>query len=237
MRPLSSPAELDSAADALAAAGGTGFLLSGGCDRDGKVPLSPYLGAVRKIKERTDLRINLHTGLVGEEEARSLLSSGADAFSVDVLQDPRTIIETLHLQATPADYARTLRLLEKGRLVPHVCVGLQSEAGEAATIDLLSTIKISSIIVLGLVPSPGTPLANQAFEPTRVVRFIAAAARKLDVPILLGCMRPRSDRSLELEAIRAGASGIVNPSAGAVELARAEGLKVEEREECCALYR
>jgi uncharacterized radical SAM superfamily protein len=69
-----------------------------------------------------------------------------------------------------------------------------------------------------------------------VVRFIREAVGRLDVPVLLGCMRPRSDRSVELGAIEAGAAGIVNPSAAAVEMAKAKGLKIEEREECCAVH-
>jgi uncharacterized radical SAM superfamily protein len=237
MRPLAGPEDLERAAAELVSAGGTGFLLSGGCDKKGRVPLSPYLGAVRRIKDRTDLKINLHTGLLDANEASALLESGADAFSVDFLQDRNTIRNVLHLEASPFDYERTLRLLSpSGRLVPHVCVGLQSEEGERATLEALSEVKISSLIVLALVPSKGTPLSYATVDPRRVARFISAATQRLDAPVLLGCMRPRADRWIELEAIEAGAAGIVNPSSAAVELALAKGLKIEEKEECCAVH-
>jgi len=237
MGAVSSPEELDRRATALAAAGGTGFLLSGGCDRRGRVPLGPYLGTVGRIRDRTGLGVNLHTGLVGEEEAIALLASGADAFSTDVVQDPRTIAGTLHLDAAPGDYRRTLELLSPGgKLVPHVCVGLQSEQGEERTLDLISAIDIRAVIVLGLVPSKGTSLASAPVDPGRVVRFIARAAEMVSAPIILGCMRSRSDRTIEIGAIEAGASGIVNPSAATVAWARERGLRLEQEEVCCALH-
>ncbi len=108
MRPLGAPEELEKAAAALAIEGGTGLLLSGGCDRRGRVPLSPYLGAVKRVKESTGLLVNLHTGLLDEEAAAGLLGTGADAFSVDVLQDPRAISDVLHLDASPRDYWSTV---------------------------------------------------------------------------------------------------------------------------------
>jgi uncharacterized radical SAM superfamily protein len=235
MRPLAGPGELERAVLELRSKGGKGFLLSGGCDRQGRVPLAPYLGTVRAVKERTALLVNLHTGLLDRGTASELIKSGADAFSVDVLQDPRTINDVIHLNATPQDYARTLRLLSpSGRLVPHVCVGLQSERGEEDTLELLASVDIASLIVLGLVPSHGTPLAERLPDPERVVRFIRAAVDRLDAPVLLGCMRPRTDRQLEVKAIEAGASGVVNPSAAAVAYAASQGLRVEERQTCCA---
>jgi uncharacterized radical SAM superfamily protein len=237
MVPLSGPQDLEKAASKLNVEGGTGLLLSGGCDRRGRVPLAPYLEVVRNIKESTNLKVNVHTGLLDEEEALALISTGADAFSMDLLQDPDTIRNVLHIDGGPRDYERTLKLLSSsGRLVPHVCVGLQSEEGEAATLELLSRTKVSSLIVLGLIPSKGTPMASAPSDPARVVRFIREAVGRLDVPVLLGCMRPRSDRSVELGAIEAGAAGIVNPSAAAVEMAKAKGLKIVEREECCAVH-
>lgn len=238
MRPLGAPEELEKAAGALASEGGNGLLLSGGCDRRGRVPLSPYLGTVRRIKERTGLLVNLHTGLLDEGTAAPLIGSGADAFSVDVLQDPRTIAGVLHLEASPRDYGRTVELLSpSGRLVPHVCVGLQSEEGESATLDLISSIDVAALIVLGLVPSKGTPMEEVGPQPERLVRFITKAVERIDAPVLLGCMRPRGDRTVEERAIEAGVAGIVNPSSHAEAYALGRGLTIEHRETCCALHR
>ncbi len=238
MRPLDAPEELEKAARALASGGGKGLLLSGGCDRRGRVPLSPYLDTVRWIKERTGLLVNLHAGLLDEGTAPPLIGTGADAFSVDVLQDPRTIAGVLHLDASPRDYGRTVELLApSGRLVPHVCVGLQSEEGENDTLDLLSSFDLAALIVLGLVPSKGTPLESVDPPTGRLVRFISRAVERIDAPVLLGCMRPRGHPTIETQAIEAGVAGIVNPSSQAVAYAVGRGLTIEHRETCCALHR
>jgi lipoyl synthase len=238
MRPVGAPEELEKAALSLVSEGGKGFLLSGGCDRRGRVPLSPYLDTVRRIRERNGLLVNLHAGLLDEGTAYRLLGTGADALSVDVLQDPLTISGVLHLDASPRDYARTLELLSRsGRLVPHVCVGLQSEAGEDATLDLLSSIEVAALIVLGLVPSKGTPLEGVPPRPERLVRFLSRAVERIDAPVLLGCMRPRGDPTVEERAIEAGVAGIVNPSSQATAYAVRRGLRIENRETCCAHHR
>jgi uncharacterized radical SAM superfamily protein len=235
MRAMSGPPDLVTAALALEAAGGTGFLLSGGCDPRGQVPLEPFLGAVGEIKRATALAVNLHPGLVDRERAGALLASGADAFSVDVLQDRRAIAGGLHLDAGPEAYARTLELLSPGHVVPHVCVGLQSEEGERATIELLSRHRIAGVVVLGLMAPPGSGL--RPVPPGRLARFIRAAVREIDAPVVVGCMRPRGRWEEETELIEAGAAGVVNPSPAAAEWARVRGYDIVEKKTCCALHR
>ncbi len=233
MRPVLDPAGLLTEARKLEASGGRGFLLSGGCDARGHVPLGRFLGAVREIKCTTSLAVNMHPGLVSETDATELLASGADVLSVDVLQDRRTINEKLHLDASPDDYRRTLELLSPGRLVPHVCVGLQSERGEEDTLELLASIRIGALVVLGLMTPPGSA---GGVPPQRLVRFVRSAADRLDAPVLLGCMRPRGHAGAEIEAIEAGAAGIVNPSPATVEWASASGRGTIEVWACCALH-
>lgn len=232
MRAVSGPGDLISEARQLAASGGQGLLLSGGCDARGRVPLRPFLGAVREIKETTGLTVNVHPGLVDAPLARELLASGADVFSVDVLQDRQVISEQLHLDASPDDYRRTLELLAPGKVVPHVCVGLQSEEGERRTLDLLSGAIISALVVLGLM-APG---GGREVSPERLVRFVREAVSTVDAPVLLGCMRPRGRPEAEIEIIKAGVAGVVNPSPAAAEWARSSGYEIAERQACCALH-
>ena len=234
MRAVSGPAELLSVARDLQASGGAGFLLSGGCDAKGRVPLGGFLGAVREIKDVTSLAVNVHPGLVDAAGASALLASGADVFSVDVLQDRRTIAERLHLDASPADYRRTVELLSPGKVVPHVCVGLQSEEGEDDTLEMLSSVHVSAVVVLGLMAPPGSALPPVA--PDRLVRFVRRAVDRLSVPVLVGCMRPRGRADAEIEMLKAGAAGMVNPSPATVQWAKAEGREVVEVQACCALH-
>jgi uncharacterized radical SAM superfamily protein len=189
---------------------------------------------VRKIKDTTSLAVNVHPGLVDAAGASALLASGADVFSVDVLQDRRTIAERLHLDASPADYQRTVELLSTGKVVPHVCVGLQSEEGEEDTLEMLSSVNISAVVVLGLMAPPGSALPSVV--PDRVVRFVRRAIDRLDVPVLVGCMRPRGRADAEIEMIKAGAAGMVNPSPATVQWTEAEDREVVEVGACCALH-
>jgi hypothetical protein len=235
MRGVGSGEELLSVASGLEASGGTGLLLSGGCDAQGRVPIGPFLGAVGQIKSSTRLAVNLHPGLVDEASAPAILASGADVLSVDVLQDGPAIIERLHLNAAPEAYRRTLELLSPGTLAPHICVGLQSERGERDTVDMLSSFRIQALVVLGLMAPPGSGV--RPVDADRLVSFIRSAVRRLDAPVLLGCMRPRGRARAEIEAIEAGCAGIVNPAPATVGWARSSGLEIMERRTCCALHR
>jgi uncharacterized radical SAM superfamily protein len=217
----------------LQAGGGTGMLVSGGCDARGRVPLGPFLGTIREIKKTTALSINLHPGLANDQEAKALRSTHADAFSIDVVQDPRVITEVLHLEASPDHYRRTLELLEpSGRLVPHILVGLQSERGEVASLELVASLKIGALVVLGLMDS-GT---SGGVSSQRLVRFISRAVSEVEAPVVLGCMRPRGRWEDEKAAIEAGAAGIVNPSRRTAEWADHNGLEVHPIEACCAVH-
>jgi uncharacterized radical SAM superfamily protein len=235
MRAVRDPRELLAAARSLETSGGKGFLLSGGCDARGRVPLEGFLEAVREIKDTTRLAVNVHPGLVDAAAAPSLLASGADMFSVDVLQDRRAIAGRLHLDATPEDYRRTLELLSPGRVVPHVCVGLQSEKGEEDTLDLLASVGISALVVLGLMAPPDTPSVKEV-SPDRLLRFVREAVGRLGVPVLLGCMRPRGHAGTEIGMMEAGAAGIVNPSSATVQWAKASGREAIDVQACCALH-
>ncbi len=236
MHTVGAPEELERAALHLSAQGGEGLLLSGGCDPQGRVPLHPFLGAVRRIKSRTSLAINLHPGLLDEAEAEMVAACGADAFSIDMVQDPATIEGTLHLHASPRDYALTLELLEPTRcVVPHVCVGLQSEEGEEGTFDLISSHRVRAVVVLGLMGARGTPWEGRSVKADRLSGAVRQAVSS-NIPTVLGCMRPRGHWEVEVQAIQDGAAGVVNPSPRTVEWVKEKGYQVRDVPCCCALH-
>ena len=227
----------------LQAQGAKGFLLSGGCDPRGKVPLQGFLGAVARLKEEMSLAINIHTGILdGPEEARALVSSGADCLSVDIVQDPAVITRTMHLERGPEDYARTLELLfaEGARKVaPHVCIGLSgSVEGEMSSLRLISRYPVSSVILLSFLPARGTPMSStRSPDRERVIEVAKAAVEMVKAPVVIGCMRPRGGWELETELIRSGVRSLAMPSPRTVRWAESNGIEVEWREECCALQR
>jgi uncharacterized radical SAM superfamily protein len=244
MIPVDSAERLMELALGLEAEGAQGFLLSGGCDRDGKVPLNGFLGAVARIKMDTRLEVNLHTGLLDSlEEARALVSSGADCLSVDIVQDPELITERMHLSRGPEDYGRTLKLLFSAgaaRVVPHLCIGMSgaSMVGELSALRLIAKFPVSSVVLLSFLPARGTPMSFEAGPgPEHVLEVTKVAIRTVHAPIIMGCMRPRGDWKLEVGLLSLGLRAMAMPSSRTVRWAEENGFEVEWREECCALQR
>jgi uncharacterized radical SAM superfamily protein len=244
MIPVTDGEELKAMAKGLSERCAKGFLLSGGCDAEGHVPLAPFLAAVREVKRSTPLLVNLHTGLLDlPEEAERLVASGADALSVDIVQDPDVIRQVLHLGRGPEDYHRTLDLLFScgaERVVPHLCIGMSgpSMQGEERALRLISRFPVSALVLLSFLPARGTPMATvETATPDHVLRIARLALDEVSAPVLLGCMRPRGEWELEAELIRSGVAGVAMPSARTVRWAEENGLQIEWRQECCALQR
>ena len=64
MEPVSEPEDLYRLAIDLAGRGGIGILVSGGSDKSGRVPLSQHYDVLARIKNETELILNVHTGMV-----------------------------------------------------------------------------------------------------------------------------------------------------------------------------
>jgi hypothetical protein len=58
-----------------------------------------------------------------------------------------------------------------------------------------------------------------------------------DIPLLLGCARPRGQHKIETDilAIKAGVNGIAYPSEEVCDFARELGLGFEFHQQCCSL--
>ncbi|NYT11594.1 MAG: radical SAM protein [Methanomassiliicoccales archaeon] len=239
---VTEPQDLIRMASDLEIQGAKGLLISGGCLPDGSIPLAPFIDAIGEVKRLTDLEINIHTGLLDKETAERLVGTGTDCFSLDVIQDPIVIRRLLHLDLEPKMYADTLEHLRSSgaeRVVPHICVGLpfSTVQGEREALELVSGFDISSLVVLGFIPTRGTLAQDHPHAPSsRILKFISEARETLSCPILLGCMRPRHDRTLEWRALELGVEGIAAPSMKTVEWAKNAGYQVVLGDKCCALY-
>ena len=219
--------------------GYTSCLISGGCDPSGRVPFGAWLDKLAEL--HAGRRFNWHVGLVDEQDIQSILPY-LDVVSFDVVGDDRTIKEVYGLNATVADYERTYTMLRRHtRVVPHLTLGLYGGewSGEQQVLELLADSGLEALVLLVMVPTPGTRYAR-CHPPSvaSVVAFIERARTTLhDVPIYLGCMRPGGRYRQELDplAVAAGVSKIVNSARAAVEMASMQGLSVHWESECCAL--
>ena len=219
--------------------GSTSCLISGGCDPTGRVPVLAHLDAVRAW--RTDRTQKWHLGVVTEGEMQTLAPL-VDTVSFDFVGDDETIREVYGMDRTVEDYVETYRLLRRhARTLPHITLGLRGgELGhELPALELLQELGADGLVLLVFIPTPGTRYADCAPPaPAVVADFMAEArVRFADVPIYLGCMRPKGTYRNELDplAVRAGMNVVVSPSRPARELAAELGLSARKMRECCVL--
>jgi uncharacterized radical SAM superfamily protein len=219
------------------AEGATSALISGGCDLEGRVPVTEYLEQIEQL--RPGHRLNWHVGLIDEEDMRAI-APYVDVISFDVVGDAETIREVYGLDKTPADYAETYAMLRRhARVVPHITIGLRcGQLGhERPAMDVLARAGVDALVFIVLIPTPGTRYANCPLPEVEEVALLLAEARQRfpAIPIQLGCMRPRKDYRARLDplAVRAGVNVIVSPSREAKAVSASLGLQVVETRECC----
>ncbi len=240
--PATTCEDLEKKAVALYEQGAKGILLTGGCNRNGKVPINTLVPAIRTLKEKTDLIIIAHTGFVSREEAVELKDSGLDGIGFDVLGDMATAREVYGLDVSENDYMKSLRAIGDCRITvfPHVCVGLHfgKMKGELRALELIRNIKPATIIITGLMPLAGTPMAQIRPEPSDFGKIIKKAIRMFPgTPITLGCAHSsgRGREEIEKIALESGVSGIAAPAMATVELAKKNGYEISYFGACCGL--
>ncbi|MBO3803657.1 MAG: radical SAM protein [Candidatus Brockarchaeota archaeon] len=219
--------------------GAKSCLVTGGCNRDGEVPLVEHLGTLRTLSRRYKLVV--HTGLIREESVKAI-SPFVHVASFNLLCDDDTIREVYGLEKSVDDYVESYRALRRHvRVVPHVTIGLKKGkvAGERKAIEVLDSLGADAVVFNILIPTPGTPYAS--LEPpslSEVAGILKEAKEKLrKTSIFLGCMRPKGEyrKRIDLIAVQLGIDRIVVPSRNAVRFAEENGFKVARREECCAI--
>ena len=217
----------------------TSCLISGGCDPTGRVPVLAHSEAVRAW--RPGRTMNWHVGFVTEAEMETIAPL-VDVVSFDFVGDDRTIREVYGTDRTVDDYVHTYRLLRRyARTLPHVTIGLRGGnlGHELPALELLQELGADGLVLLVFMPTPGTRYADCAPpEPVVAADLIAEARLRFpDVPLYLGCMRPKGTYRNQLDplAVRAGMNVIVSPSRPARQLAADLGLSPREMRECCVL--
>jgi len=225
----------------LAERGNHGVLVSGGCDRNGRLPWEPFLPAIREVKDRTDLLVSVHSGLVDPATACRLKEAGVDQALIDVVGDDDTYRSVCHVPFGVSKIVSTLEALEGAGLeiVPHVVCGLHfgEIRGEARALQLISRFDVSLLVIVSVMKLPGKSGAR--FGPVRAeaIAEIITEARLLmpEVSISLGCARQRGNRRMETLAIDAGVNRMALPSDEAVEHARGHGLELRFQPTCCSV--
>jgi uncharacterized radical SAM superfamily protein len=218
----------------LLAAGADGLLVSGGCDVYGSVPVMKETEAIRYASD-SGLKVNIHTGFIGKEDAERLVKAGVSAFSVDVHQDPDIIRNILHLEVPLEAYSELLDNIVSagGEAVPHLTVGFGA-LDLRRSAELVKSKGFTDIVLLALVPTKGT-MTERSLIPEDVIVDAAKELMDMGFDVTLGCMRPRVHRDLERKCIELGIRRIANPSRQTVLWAKEKGMKVIEKKTCCCI--
>ncbi|GIT09632.1 MAG: hypothetical protein CM1200mP30_32620 [Pseudomonadota bacterium] len=70
--------------------GTRGILISGGCDRHGRVPILPHIQDLIRVRRELGMTIRVHPGLPDEETTVGLAKLDIDGAMVDIIGDNRT---------------------------------------------------------------------------------------------------------------------------------------------------
>ncbi|WP_425059200.1 hypothetical protein SCACP_38790 [Sporomusa carbonis] len=215
------------------------WLVSGGCQADGAVPVGAYIDRLTELKQNR--RYNMHVGLVSDAEIAKLAGI-ADCVSFDFVVDAATIKEVFGNGRTPEDYVACYQSLRrKVKVMPHICIGLNGGVlgGEYQALELLKELGTDGLTFIVFVPTRGTRFADrQPPHLAETAKLLSYARLEFpDIPLHLGCMRPggRYREEIDKWAVRVGFDTIVNPAPAAVALAEKLGLKLTRGEECCVL--
>ncbi len=227
----------------LAARGARGVLVSGGCDRHGRVPLLRHAPDLRRARLELGLAIRVHPGLADEATAAALGEVDLDGAMLDVIGAEDTIRDVYHLGVPVAAYGGALERLERHGvpLIPHIVLGLHygRMLGEWRALEIVAERKVKLLVLVVLTPLYGTAMGGTAPPPVEVIgEFFQDARRALpETPIALGCARPLGPVKREIDrlAVDAGFSGIAYPAEGIVAYAESRGLRAEFHDACCGV--
>ncbi|MBI2155135.1 MAG: radical SAM protein [Candidatus Rokubacteria bacterium] len=227
----------------LAARGARGLLVSGGCDKRGRVPLLRHVPDLRRIRSELGLTIRVHPGLPDEETAAALGEVDLDGAMLDIIGAAETIREVYHLEAGVEEYEAVLaRLARHGvPLVPHIILGLHYGRllGEWRALEMIARHRPKFLVLVILMPLYGTAMAGATPPSAEEIGgfFDHARAALPNTPIMLGCARPIGPTKAEIDrrAVDAGLNGIAYPAEGIVAYAESRGLTPRFHDACCGV--
>ncbi len=220
-----------------------GILISGGAQLDGTVPFSKFVDIIKKIKLDFGIKVIIHSGLITRDLAEKFSKINIDAVMLDIIGHDETIHQIYHLRKNVEHFADSLMYLNKYRIpfVPHVILGLDygKIKGEISALELIRRYNPNALVLVVLMQIEGTPMENiQSISPKTIARFITLARIMFpDIPLMLGCARPKGDHKVETDimAIQSGINGIAYPSQEAIDFALEKGYPIRFSELCCSL--
>lgn len=215
------------------------YLISGGCNSEGAVPLRDHLDLLKKLSEKH--KVVAHTGLIKKKDV-ALISPYIYAASFNMIGDDSTIREIYNLDKTTKDFLDSYKAIkEKVKTFPHITIGLHHGIvkGEYNALDILSNLGTEAIVFNIFIPNQDTELGDVSPPNLNEVQDVISYARKKinGVELYLGCMRPGGSYREKLDkfCVEEGIDRIVMPSKSARILAVSMGYEITESQECCII--
>jgi uncharacterized radical SAM superfamily protein len=227
----------------LASKGARGVLISGGSDKQGRVPLFAHIEDMKRVKNELGFAIRVHTGVPDEKTCAALGEVGIDGAMIDVIGHRDTMREVYHLDADPEDYENSLAWLEKYNVptIPHIILGLHfgKMLGEDNALEMILRHPPKILVLVVLMPLTGTPMMGVAPPSLEEIGAFFEKSRKAlpSTPVMLGCARPMGNLKIEIDrlAVNAGLNGIAYPANGIIEYARQNGVQAKFINACCGV--
>jgi len=242
MIPCKNPEELYTTCKRLASDGALGVLVSGGCNKEGYVPLESYLDIIQRVKEDTGLFIAVHTGLPPAWMIKEIGRAGVDLVDFEVFGSAATVNLITGLDRKPQDYKGTLRKLfsHVPHVVPHICIGVHGGmiVGEEKAVEMVAEFEPEVLVFIIFVPTPGTNFGDVCPpSPEDVGRIISMSRKTIGGEIALGCMRPRGRMRevYELSALNAGVDRMEMPTRRTISEAAERGFRIGFIGACCSV--
>jgi len=222
--------------------GALGCLISGGCLPDGSVPLGKFIDVIDKVKRELGLTVIVHTGIIDFNTAKKLRNAGVDAALIDIIGSDETLREIYKLNVTVKVYEDSLKALHEARVafVPHIIVGLHygKLKGELYALKMISKYQPSALVIIAFMPIRGTEMEKVGPpKPIEIAKVIASARLMFpQIPIALGCMRPKGKHRIETDilALKAGVNAIAFPTEEAIAFARKRRDEMTFSSLCCS---
>lgn len=227
----------------IAGQGAKGVLISGGSNKQGRVPLLRHIPDLIRVRRELDMTIRVHPGLPDEETVAGLAEVDIDGAMVDIIGDNDTIREVYHLNTTIEEYEAVLERLDRHNVpaIPHIIIGLHfgQMRGEQVALDMVARYACQTLIFVVLTPLSGTPMVGVTPPSVPEIAELFAAGRQAmpATPVMLGCARPMGPVKIQtdLAAVDAGFNGIAYPAEGIVAYARERGLEPRFIDACCGV--
>lgn len=243
MIPAEDPETLVGKCLRLAGRGVFGVLISGGCDREGRLPWADFLEAVREVKDRTGLYVSVHSGLVDRKTALALAEARVDQALIDVVGDDDTYRSICHVPFGVERIVESMKHLRDAglALAPHIVCGLRYGKihGEKKAACIIGGFRPEQLVVVSYMKIPGIGADRFRLPSAEDVAGVIADAR-LSAPearVSLGCARERGNSRIDVLAVDAGVNRMALPSDEAVERARYYGLEIRYQRTCCSVSR